>query len=941
MHKDTEKIIQEQYSNFIILRSYSRFNEEKGRRETWDEIIDRYQNFLTPKIPLILMSDFKEAIQAIRDKQIMPSMRLLWSAGPATEKDEVASFNCAYTAIDSLNVFSEIMYLLMNGVGVGFSVERQYINKLPEVSTAKYPEQAQEYIVEDSKEGWSLTFKSLIKDWYKGIPSTWDTSKVRPKGSIIKCFGGRASGPGVLEDLFNFTKSIIHYASGRKLNSKELADIVCKIADIVIAGGVRRSAAICFSNLSDQRMKHYKEGQFWLENPQRALANISVAYTEKPDPVIFIEEFKSLIQSKVGERGIVNSEIFPEEDLRMNPCQPNYATVLTPEGIRTFNDIDIGSIIWSSEGWTKVTQKSSSGMKDVYSYNTTSGKFIGTENHRIIQKGKKCEVYKATSIDYLTGPKDNYVQEENTQLIVDGLVLGDGSYHKASNKISLYIGRKDLDYFKDKNLIKYMGKQNRIHYPYTYDITTTITPNELVNTYNRHIPDRFLNMSFSDTCSFLKGLYSANGSNHSGRISYKSTSLPVIELIQLLLSSVGIKSYYTTNKEKEIQLTNGSYLCKKSYDLNIRADYKLFLENIGFIQEYKKVYKGKEKSFNHKTCKIISKTFIENTEVFNITVDNESHTYWTGGLNVSNCGERILKNKQLCNLSEVVIESGISYVEIERRAKLATLLGTIQASLTKFNTKILSKAWIKNSEDDALLGVSLTGTSNRNWTSEELFFLQKYCVAWNEIYSRHLNINKAKGITCNKPSGSVSQVVGCSSGIHPDYAPYYIRRVRVAVTDPISKLLVDSGIPYNPDVGTTMENAISYVFEFPLKGHALRWKDTETALSQLEYYKLFKKYWCDNRGNPSCTVYVKENEWVEVMNWVYTNWEHIGGLSFLPNDGGVYPLAPYEEITKDKYEQLIKNFPNIDFDKLASYESSDYTVGAKEYACSAGNCELI
>ena len=311
------------------------------------------------------------------------------------------------------------------------------------------------------------------------------------------------------------------------------------------------------------------------------------------------------------------------------------------------------------------------------------------------------------------------------------------------------------------------------------------------------------------------------------------------------------------------------------------------------------------------------------------------------GMRMNPCAERVLKSNQLCNLSEVVIDKDITFKEIKRRVKLATLLGTIQATLTKFNTKVLSKKWVKNTEEDAMLGVSLTGTSNIEWTPEMLTELKGLAVKYNEKYAKILGINKAYGITCNKPSGSVSQVVGCSSGIHPDYAKYYIRRVRVATIDPICKLLIDCGIPHNPEVGSTMETATTIVFDFPMKGSAIRTKSTETALSQLEYYKLFKKYWCDERGNPSCTVYVKETEWLEVFNWVYNNWDYIGGLSFLPADGGIYQLAPYEEITEEQYNEMSKEFPDIDFSKLSLYEKEDQTEGAKEYACSAGGCELI
>lgn len=616
--------IKDLYSTFIIQRTYTRFDDKLGRRETWEEAVERYANFLTKQVPLSLIDTFNEAIQAIKEKKVMPSMRLLWTAGRAAEHDPVCAYNCGFIAVTDIKVFSEMMYLLMNGVGVGFSVERQFICKLPEVSAEQYPDQAQCYTVEDSKEGWALTYKSLIRDWYHGIPSTWNVSKVRPKGTPIKGFGGRASGPEVLVDLFNFTKNTIYYASGRKLNSKELADIICKIADIVIAGGVRRSATICLSNLSDQRMKHFKDGQFWLENPQRALANISVAYTEKPDVIAFMEEMRALIVSNSGERGLINVEAFPDESMRSNPC-----------------------------------------------------------------------------------------------------------------------------------------------------------------------------------------------------------------------------------------------------------------------------------------------------------------------------GERILRSRQLCNLTEVVVDSGITFEELSRRIKLATFLGTVQTTLTEFNTKVLSKDWIKNTKEDAMLGVSLTGVSNITWYPNDLEKLQDLARHLNREYAKVLGINPAYGITCNKPSGTVSQVVGVPSGIHPDYAPFYIRRVRVSKADPICTLLVDSGVPYHPEVGSTLENATTYVFEWPTKSTSLRVRNNCSALEQLRYYKLFKKYWCDERGNPSCTIYIKDNEWIEVINWIFSNWDYIGGLSFLPYSTGVYQLTPYEEITEDKFNELCEKFPHVDFSKLGEYEREDRTEGAKEFACQGGSCELI
>jgi hypothetical protein len=304
------------------------------------------------------------------------------------------------------------------------------------------------------------------------------------------------------------------------------------------------------------------------------------------------------------------------------------------------------------------------------------------------------------------------------------------------------------------------------------------------------------------------------------------------------------------------------------------------------------------------------------------------------------CSERILRDHQACNLSSVVIEKDILYSEIARRVKLATLIGTIQASLTKFNNKILSKSFTDNTIKDAMLGISMTGTSNRRWMSEELEALRDYAINCNKKFSKLLGINEANGITCIKPEGTVSQVVGTSSGIHPDYAPFYIRRVRVSANDPMCNFLIYNCVPHKPEVGTDYETTDTMVFEFPVKSTSTRLRENQSAIDQLEYYLLFKKYWCDERGNPSCTIYVKENEWLEVLNWVYKNWNDIGGLSFLPYDTGVYQLAPYEEITKEQFNKMVETFPDIDFSKLSMFENEDMTTGAKSLNCSAGQCDI-
>ena len=301
-----------QYQQFIHLSRYSRWLPDEGRREYWSETVSRYFNFFKEHLKEMCNYDLDEKTrneleEAILDIRVMPSMRCLMTAGPALKKENIAGYNCSYVAVDRVAAFDEILYVLMNGTGVGFSVERQYTSKLPVVAEEFY---LSDTIIQvaDSKLGWAKAFKELVGMLYIGQIPKWDLSKVRPAGAPLKTFGGRASGPDPLESLFNFTVTTFKNANGRRLTSLECHDIVCKIAEIVVVGGVRRSALISLSNLSDDRMRHAKSGQWWEQNSQRALANNSACYSEKPDIGIFMDEWKSLYDSKSGERGIFNRE---------------------------------------------------------------------------------------------------------------------------------------------------------------------------------------------------------------------------------------------------------------------------------------------------------------------------------------------------------------------------------------------------------------------------------------------------------------------------------------------------------------------------------------------------------------------------------------------------------------------------------------------------------
>ena len=323
-----------QYQEYIHLSRYSRWLPEQGHRESWPETVTRYYDFfeehLKDEHDFNLNGERKDLEEATVNLEVMPSMRSIMTAGPALKRDNIAGYNCSYVAIDRITAFDEILYVLMNGTGVGFSVERQHVQNLPVIADEFHPSETV-IRVADSRTGWAKSFKELMANLYAGMVPQWDVTKVRPAGAVLRTFGGRSSGPDPLVDLFRFTVAMFKKAAGRKLSSIECHDLVCKIAEIVVVGGVRRSALISLSNLSDDRMRSAKAGNWWDAEPQRALSNNSACYTEKPDVGVFMDEWKALYDSKSGERGIFNRESAkmqverfgrrdPDHDFGTNPC---------------------------------------------------------------------------------------------------------------------------------------------------------------------------------------------------------------------------------------------------------------------------------------------------------------------------------------------------------------------------------------------------------------------------------------------------------------------------------------------------------------------------------------------------------------------------------------------------------------------------------------------
>lgn len=343
------------YSEFISKSRYAKWLEAESRRENWDETVDRYRSFFGDKIPEGMEDEFEEAMMSVTGLEVMPSMRALMTAGKALARDNVAGFNCSFAVIDHPKVFDEILYILMCGTGVGFSVERQYVSKLPEVAEEFHPTDTV-ISVRDSRIGWAASFRELVSLLYSGSVPSWDLSKLRPAGAPLKTFGGRSSGPEPLDELMHFTVAMFKKSAGRRLSSLECHDLVCKIAEVVVVGGVRRSALISLSNLSDDRMRGSKTGQWWLDNGQRRLANNSACYTERPEFPVFLKEWMSLYESKSGERGVFsrvaakkqaakNGRRDTDHDFGTNPCseiilRPNQFCNLSEVVVRPKDTLD-------------------------------------------------------------------------------------------------------------------------------------------------------------------------------------------------------------------------------------------------------------------------------------------------------------------------------------------------------------------------------------------------------------------------------------------------------------------------------------------------------------------------------------------------------------------------------------------------------------------------
>lgn len=494
----------------------------------------------------------------------------------------------------------------------------------------------------------------------------YDFSTLRPRGSLIKSLGSQSSGPISFMDIFNSVCGTISSAGHRR--GAQMGVLRVDHPDIEeFINAKQNTTSLTRFNISvgvtDGFMKAVKAGRdfnlkfhnkTYKTVDARALWDMMMRSTwHWAEPgVLFIDRINEM-----------NNLWYCENITTTNPCQPGFASVLSPEGVVSFDDIDVGSQIWSGQRWTTVVKKVSTGKKQVYEYITNAGVFIGTENHRVVQNGEKIEVKDADSIDVSVGPEPWY-ETLDKQDIIDGWVLGDGSVHKASNNlVYLCLGKNDNCFHE--YLSEYIIADRTKSFKHGWEVKTTITAEELPKTYERRVPIRFTQGYPRRVIAFLQGLYAANGSVCGNRVTLKAASKGLIRDVQEMLSSIGISSYITTNKVHSVEFSNGEYECKESYDLNISKDRFKFRDRVGFIHPYKQGKLNETPALSNKSktsFEIIEIKDLGIHEVYDITVDAEEHTYWTGGVLVSNCGEQPLPPYGACLLGSFNL---VKYVDRE------------------------------------------------------------------------------------------------------------------------------------------------------------------------------------------------------------------------------------------------------------------------------------
>jgi hypothetical protein len=876
--------------------------------------------------------------------------------------------NCAFLPIDDWRAFSETMFLLLGGTGVGFSVQNHHVEKLPEIRKPR-KDRRRRWLVGDSIEGWADAIKVLMKSYFQGGATiNFDFGDIRPKGSRLVTSGGKAPGPQPLKECLVKIEGILSSKEdGDKLRPIEVHDIICHIADAVLAGGIRRAALISLFNADDDEMISCKSGNWWELNPQRGRANNSaVLLRHKVTKEYFLDLWKRIKNSNSGEPGIYLSN---DKTWGTNPSLRAGTRVWTNCGIFPIEELqDKVFLVTNLEGQLSPAKCWLSGNNQKLWEITLEGghKYYATKEHEWAVKQPNGTFLKVKTQHLKKGDKfPNIIKSElgfgfegtYDEGFLCGWHLGDGwTTVRKEGYLQHGLICTEKDGIKDKLIECLRGigvNANLISRGTSYELNTSDKDwerfQERFEYSNKRegLPKTVWNRASE---SFRKGLidalFSSNGIVETGvkkRITFTTANEAMAKDISDLLGFYGIK----TNLSKSISMIeNTEYtiydvsITGKSNIEHFRSVFKLSVEykqNLldEFVWENKSVY-------DNSTIKVISvmETDLEE-DVWDISVMDETHCFQISHSITGNCCEIALRPFQFCNLVEINASDVETQEELNKRVAAATFLGTLQASYTDFH--YLRPIWKRTTEKDALLGVSMTGIGSGKVLNLDLEEAAEVANQVNLSYAARIGINYASRITTVKPAGTSSLVFGTSSGIHAWHDSHYIRRIRVNKNEAIyTYLSIHHPELIEDEYFRPHDTAVISIPQKAPEGSILR---HESPIDLLERVKLFYNTWVSkghhdgqNTHNISATVSIKPDEWEIVGEWMWQNRDSYNGLSVLPYDSGTYIQSPFETITEEKYEELMKTLRAIDLSKVVEFDDETNLQG--ELACSGGQCEV-
>lgn len=963
-------------SEVTTYMKYSRFLPEVSRRETWEESVLRNMLMHIKKYPS-LEKEIRDSYKFVFDKKVLPSMRSMQFGGRPIELSPNRAYNCSYLAIDSWQSFSEVMFLLLGGSGVGYSVQKHHVNKLPEIK--KPTKRKKRHLIGDSIEGWADAIKVLMKAYFFGESDPdFDFSDIRPKGTLLKTSGGKAPGPQPLKDcIHNIRKILDAKEPGDKLTPLEVHDLLCWIADAVLSGGIRRAALISLFSFDDEEMLSCKFGNWWESNPQRGRANNSVCLLRhKIKKQDFFKLWEKIKASKAGEPGIFFTN---NAEWGTNPSLRKGTRVLTSEGIFPIEKLEGKEFyVKNLNGELSLAKCWLSGVgKRLYKINLTGGhSYHCTAEHKWpIWDGEKFVRTETTDIkpdQYLPILKSNSLFDGKEGTYNDGFAVGwlygDGwiTQRKDTNhrEFGYIVSSKDNESEICFKLIQTL-KQNCKGFNGNFNLRNNCFE---ISINNKEVDEYFKNFEVDKKENglpkfifekaseefrkgFIDALFSSDGcvEKNDKRIVLTTAHSKLAKDFSELLGFYGIRTSI-----KETQRNVASFPNGKNYDKNyIRFDISIGRNED--IRHFKDLFKlsniNKQKIINEYSFKqtkdsnllrviSVEKTDI-NEDVWDISVYDDTHCFQLGHAITGNCGEIALRANQFCNLCEVNVSNIESQEDLNERVKAAAFIGTLQAGYTNFH--YLRDEWKDTTEKEALLGIGMTGIASGKVLKMNLPEAAKTAVNENKRVSKLIGIKPAARVTCVKPSGTTSLVLGTSSGIHPWYNDYYIRRIRVLKDEPIYKYLVDNLPKLIED--DYFKPTTQAIISLPVKAPSGAIIRHESSLDLLERIKKIYNEWVEpghNKGenthNVSATIYVKDNEWDEVGEWMWQNRNCYSGITVLPNDNGSYIQAPHEDCTEEKYKEMLKYIKDIDLSQIMEYD--DNTDLKDQAACAGGACEI-